>query len=646
VTLKYRPEIDGLRALAVLPVIFYHGGFPGFGGGFLGVDVFFVISGYLITSLLCGEHAEDRFSIARFYERRARRILPALFLVLFACLPMAWRWLVPGDMHEFCESVLAVLGFASNIFFWRESSDYFSTAAELKPLLHTWSLGVEEQFYIFYPLILAAIWRYARKWLPWILLAGAILSLALAQWAVVHRPTAAFYLLPTRAWELLLGGLAAVHLRKRPHPPRQWISEAGGLAGVAMLLVSVVAFRRDAATPGVLTLIPTMGAAFVVLFATPSTVAGRILGARWLVTIGLISYSAYLWHQPLFVFARQAMPGKPGLSIMILLAIASLVLAYATWRLVEQPFRNRSLVGRKALVRSALASALALAVFGAGGAGSDGFRQWKVDAREAALLASASFSPLREACHIRSELRRPSRPCEYFHAPPTWAVIGDSHAVELAYALASALDKRGEGLRHYSRSSCGPEYMDAGPPSDCRTWTRQVLDEVASDRKISTVVLSYRINLYMTGTPVYPGQATEYSDIARRNRMDALRNILDKLLASGKRVVFVLQAPELPKRMENLALVSGITADGDVRGASRAWWDERNRYAQAFRDLAGRRVAVVDPTDLFCDAMICHAARDGVSLYFDDNHMSVAGAKLVAAKILEAEGAEQDAPGK
>lgn len=633
-TLKYRPEIDGLRALAVLPVIFYHAGFHGFGGGYLGVDVFFVISGYLITSLLLGEHSEDRFSIAMFYERRARRILPALFVVLFACLPMAWLWLVPGDMREFCESLLAVLGFASNIFFWHESSDYFSTAAELKPLLHTWSLGVEEQFYIFYPLLLAAIWRFGRKWLPWILLASAIISLAIAQWAVIHRPTAAFYLLPTRTWELLLGGLAAIYLRDHPCARRQWISETGGLAGIALLLVSMVVFRRDAPTPGLLTLVPTMGAAFVVLFATSSTMAGRMLGARWLVTIGLISYSAYLWHQPLFVFARQAMPGKPGPLLMLSLTMASLALAYATWRLVEQPFRNRSLVGRKALVRSALASALVLAIFGAVGAGSGGFRQWKVDAREAALLASASYSPLRETCHIRSELRRPARPCEYFHAPPTWAVIGDSHAVELAFALAKALDKRGEGLRHYSRSSCGPEYMDAGPPSECRTWTRQVLDEVTSDRKISTVIVSYRINLYMTGTPVYPGQANEHSDTDRRNRMDALRNLLDKLVLSGKRVVFVLQAPELPKRMENLALVSGITADGDVRGASRAWWDERNRYAQALRALAPKGVEIVDPTDLFCDETFCHAARNGVSLYFDDNHMSVAGAQLVAAKVL------------
>ena len=635
--MKYRPEIDGLRALAVLPVILYHGGFSQFGGGFLGVDVFFVLSGYLITSILCEEHSNGTFSIKRFYERRARRILPALFLILFCCLPFAWMLLVPGDMREFSQSLLSVLAFASNVFFWRESSDYFSTAAELKPLLHTWSLGVEEQFYIFYPLVLAAIWRFGRKWLPAAMVVAALSSLALAQWLVIHRPTAAFFLLPTRAWELLLGGLVAVYLRNRAIEPPRWLGEMASAAGLLMLAVSVVAFRRDAPTPGLLTLIPTLGTALLILFASPATVVGRMLSVRWLVVVGLISYSAYLWHQPMFVFARHAMPGKPGSLLMLLLGALSLVLAYGTWRLVEQPFRNRSMVSQKTLVRSAIAATLALGVFAAVGAGSNGYQRWKVDAREARLLATATSSPLREACHIRSALRRPEKPCEYFRTPPTWAVIGDSHAVELSYALADALKSSGQGLRHYSRSSCGPEYMDDGPPSECRTWTRQVLDEVTADKRITNVVVSYRINLYLTGPhkALYPEQPREFTDKERHDRLLALSRILERLLAGGKHVVLVLQAPELPKRMENLALVSGTSASGDVRGASRSWWDERNHYMRGFLPSIPKGVKIIDPTPLFCNKTTCFAAKDGVSLYFDDNHMSVAGASIVVSRFLQ-----------
>jgi peptidoglycan/LPS O-acetylase OafA/YrhL len=634
--MKYRPEIDGLRALAVVPVILYHGGFPGFDGGFLGVDVFFILSGYLITSILCEEHATANFSIARFYERRARRILPALFLVLFCCLPFAWRLLVPGDMREFSQSLLAVLGFVSNIFFWKESSDYFSTAAEFKPLLHTWSLGVEEQFYIFYPLVLAAVWRFGRKWLPALMVLGAILSLGLAQWFVVHRPTAAFYLLPTRAWELLLGGLVALYIRDRSTELSPRLRECLALAGLLMLVGSVVGFARDAPTPGLLTLVPTLGTALLILFATPSTFVGRLLGMRWLVLIGLVSYSAYLWHQPMFVFARHGMLGKPSPALMLALAALSLVLAYATWRLVEQPFRNRSLIRRKTVVRFALASTIALGAFAVAGTHTDGFRAWKVDRRESAVLATATNSPLREACHIRSALRRPERPCEYFHRPPTWAVLGDSHAVELSYALAEALRPLGQGLRHYSRSSCGPEYLDDGPASECRKWTAQVLDELTGDPEISTVVVSYRINLYLTGPhkALYPEQPHEYSDRERQNRLFALSAILKRLVANGKRVILVLQSPELPKRMENLALVSSISADGDVVGASRNWWEERNRYVRAYLPAIPKGVEVVDPTRLFCDRKTCYAARNGVSLYFDDNHMSVAGASLVVAQFL------------
>ncbi len=207
--IAYRPEVDGLRALAVLPVILFHAGFSAFSGGFVGVDVFFVINGYLITGIILAEISGDRFSIVSFYERRARRLLPALFVVMAVTLPFAWAWLLPSDMIDFGESLIAVATFCSNVLFWRES-DYFSGDASLKPLLHTWSLAVEEQYYLLFPPLLLLLTRLRTQVMTCVLIIAALASLTMASWGTTHKPTAAFYLLPTRGWELLIGALLAI----------------------------------------------------------------------------------------------------------------------------------------------------------------------------------------------------------------------------------------------------------------------------------------------------------------------------------------------------------------------------------------------------------------------------------------------------
>ena len=222
----YRREIDGLRALAVVPVILFHAGFRAFSGGYVGVDVFFVISGYLITSLIIAEKALGTFSLARFYERRARRILPALFVVMAVCIPVAWLCLLPSDMEAFSKSLVAVSVFASNVLFYRESG-YFAADAELKPLLHTWSLAVEEQYYVLYPLFLLAAWRFGRKWVVASIAIVALFSLALAQWGAFNSPAATFFLLPTRGWELLAGALIAFYCRSRHSPASSESSSPG-----------------------------------------------------------------------------------------------------------------------------------------------------------------------------------------------------------------------------------------------------------------------------------------------------------------------------------------------------------------------------------------------------------------------------------
>lgn len=305
--MKYRAEIDGLRALAVIPVILFHAGFEWFSGGFVGVDVFFVISGYLITTIIISEMAEGKFSMVNFYERRARRILPALFFVMAACLPFAWLWLTPSDLKDFGQSLIAVSFFSSNMLFWLESG-YFDTAAELKPLLHTWSLAVEEQYYILFPIFLMLTWRLGVKWISIILSFVFLLSLGLAvlgtQYATNPQITSGtFFLLPTRGWELLVGVFAAFYLKYKTHPKSRTFNQILSLLGFSMIAYSIIVFDETTPFPSLYALIPTIGTGLLILCAVPKTIVHKLLSLKAIVGIGLISYSAYLWHQPLLAFA-------------------------------------------------------------------------------------------------------------------------------------------------------------------------------------------------------------------------------------------------------------------------------------------------------------------------------------------------------
>ncbi|MDR1351553.1 MAG: acyltransferase [Zoogloeaceae bacterium] len=399
--MNYRKEIDGLRAIAVTSVILAHAGFSWINGGFIGVDVFFVISGYLITGILLTELQAGNFSFAKFYERRARRILPALFCVLICCLPFAGWLMLPDQLEGFAASLLRVIAFIPN-FWFRSQTGYFAPSAEEMPLLHTWSLGVEEQFYLFFPLVLLLLWRWTRRsarevaderssplqeniasgcrgdlWSPvlpngitgerrssvsmnrrrvWVITAViliiALWSLGYADHKSWRYSDKVFFTTTARIWELFFGALAAIyHMHWRKRAPKRWLAESGALFGLACIVLACLYFKTGMRFPGRYALLPTVGALGVILFATPQTLVGRLLASKPLVGIGLISYSAYLWHQPVFAFARLAEQSEfsiPALTsgVFVCLCLLSFVLAYLSWRFVEQPFRNRQFLRR------------------------------------------------------------------------------------------------------------------------------------------------------------------------------------------------------------------------------------------------------------------------------------------------------------
>lgn len=360
--MQYRREVDGLRTIAVLPVIFGHADLDFFSGGYVGVDVFFVISGYLISTLIMNDLDAGKFSVLKFYERRARRILPALFLVMMSSIPFAYFWMMPDEFKNFGQSIVATTLFSNNILL-ALTTGYWDMASSFKPFLHTWSLGVEEQYYVIFPLIMLALWRFARRWAIPVMILLFVASLVLATWAVAHDPSAAFYMLPTRGWELLVGAMLAYWLNYRTAAPTSaMLNQLASLSGLAMIAGAVALFDDSFLSPGPWILVPVLGSALIIGFAVEGTLAHRLLASPVMVGIGLISYSLYLWHQPLFAMARVHEKEPVGRWLYVSLIIATFVLAYLTWRYVEAPFRDRRLVSPRSLwISSMVASACAVA---------------------------------------------------------------------------------------------------------------------------------------------------------------------------------------------------------------------------------------------------------------------------------------------
>ena len=346
--MQYRAEIDGLRALAVIPVVLFHAGIAGFSGGFVGVDIFFVISGYLITSIILSEQQKERFTLAGFYERRARRILPALMLVTLLSTVAAWFLLLPTEMIDYGKSLASVGVFASNILFWTQS-DYFAQTSEFIPLLHTWSLAVEEQFYLIFPVFMIATVATVKSKRLIILIVVAVLSLIFCEWAWRNAPEANFFLAPSRIWELLAGVFCAFYLQQ-PRDHSKLINQFASALGLLMLVYSIIFFDKTIPFPSLYALLPVFGTALIILFTDKDTLVGQLLSVPFIVGIGLISYSAYLWHQPLFVFAR--LNSLEELSVLTLLGLSLLafIMAYISWRWVEKPFRNRNWLSQRQIL--------------------------------------------------------------------------------------------------------------------------------------------------------------------------------------------------------------------------------------------------------------------------------------------------------
>jgi peptidoglycan/LPS O-acetylase OafA/YrhL len=642
--LTYRPDLDGLRSLAILPVVLYHYGL-GLSGGFVGVDVFFVISGFLITSLLLRDIDAGHFSIVEFYERRARRILPALFFVLAVTTGLSLLVFLPVDLGNFGKSLTATSVFTSNVFFWREFG-YFDRAAELKPLLHTWSLSVEEQFYILFPPFLWLISRVSRKHVKPILMVCLCASLALSVVATTRWPVAGFYLPVTRAWELLIGALLAAGAVATVTSAR--VRHALSMLGIALIAGSVVLIDRGMAFPGWVAAFPCVGAALIIQVSlSGGGVGNRIL--RWspLVGIGLVSYSLYLWHWPLLVIAKYAANRELSPVEMATVLLTAFGLSIVSWRYVERPFRGlRSAFDRRRIFQLAgVGSAVAIAS-GAAFIVSGGFPS-RIPPRvlKYSQVASEDLQTRPECFNRAAEDVRDGRLCTIgadAGADPSFIVWGDSHASRASVPLAEIARASNRVGLLASVGWCPPLVGVQWPQRGCGAFNDEVVKLVERQR-IGTVILAGMWANYAEGTSFKRalGERT-LNVLSDQLSVDktvesnpvvfarALRRTVEQLTRGGAHVVVIGPVPEIESAVpETLAKAEWFGGPKNI-GPSDAEFQYRQRHVFNTLDAVGRipNTEVIYPSRVSC-ATDCAVERLGQVLYIDDNHLSRAGLTLL-----------------
>jgi len=651
--LNYRKEIDGLRALAVIPVILCHAGIFGFSGGYIGVDIFFVISGYLITSIIFDELVQNKFSIKRFYERRARRILPALSAVLLVTTVLSFIFMPANLLKSYADSLISVVTFTSNFHFFT-TSGYFSTLAEQKPLLHTWSLAVEEQFYLFFPLLLSYFWFKGKYKLTKIIFLLTIASLLLCQLLALNSYTDAnFYLIFSRAWELFAGALIALtSIDKANIKPLQ--RDALGITGLALILYAMFVFDENTLFPSFYTLIPVIGSVFIIAFSHSNTLVGKLLSNRLFVTIGLISYSLYLWHQPLFSLLRLKSIGEPSVNLFILAITLTFLLAFLSYRYIEQPFRKKKLSTKKnrlSVLQYAGISISFFIVIGLIGVANRGFQSRFSDTP---YIDSIKFSPKRKACHYNSKtVNPPEYSCRYFGKNVTWATLGDSHTVEPAYALARLLKPKNEGILHLSFSGCIPALLIESNKKGCAPWFKKALNYLENNQDINNVLIGFYYNglLYGNHRKYYPeipneNPRSKLTDQYQHLTAEEIRELywqgfkktVERLLTSGKKVYIQYPIPELPTHISNLLTPFSIFGGGlrydPIKTTTAEYYFTRNAYILKKLDSLnyGNNLQAIKPFELLCDGKFCPAVKNGKALYFDSGHLSVAGAMILLSE--------------
>jgi peptidoglycan/LPS O-acetylase OafA/YrhL len=654
--INYRPEIDGLRAIAVTIVILYHAqitilGYKPFGGGFVGVDIFFVISGYLITSIILKEIAStNSFIIKNFYQRRIRRLLPALCFVMLVSLPFSWYFFLPDDFLDFSKSILYSIGFSSNFYFNFTGQQYAAENSLLKPFLHTWSLSVEEQFYILFPFFLIFVHKYFRNYLIHILVAGLFVSLLIAEWGSKNYPSFNFYGLPTRCWELLSGSILAYYeniSKKRVHS--KFFENIFPIIGIILVSSSILTFNDDMRHPSFYTLKPIIGVCLIIWFCKQDSLVTKLLSNKLFVGIGLISYSLYLWHYPIFAFSRLTGFTEGSVLNKIFITLILISVSIVTYYFVEKPARNKKYRFKK-IFSLITFSLLVIIFFNFSVIKNEGYRNrlpeiFNITSEE---VGFRDVTQNGRECHGRKDFF-----CEFFTKnKKNIYLMGDSHTdVLLKPMILNQKIKEKYKIIHMSIS--GNPSISKATLTNKKTkkikehedYMKNRLKKIQEDGN-GIIVYSSRLPLYLSGEYFHNSNSWQYEF---KDGVDDFKSKFIshfEYLSKNNKVILVYPIPELyenPNRRLYLEWLKNrdkfLINNQNYNNTSYQDYLIRTKLSfELLNEIKGKNIFRVYPHKLFCDTIIknrCIAHDKNNIYYHDNNHTSFKGTKLINDKILK-----------
>ncbi|RON50311.1 acyltransferase family protein [Pseudomonas frederiksbergensis] len=616
---KYRSDIDGLRAVAVIAVLLHHINTSLVPGGFVGVDIFFVISGFLITSQVFSEVKRGAFSLKGFYQRRINRIVPALVTVLLTTVIVGVFVLSPVDLIRLNVSALLSLLGVSNVYIWMKYGNYFAADAHEAPLLHTWSLGIEEQFYLLWPLFIVLIYRLAPRYVLPIVGVGVVVAIGVSQYATGVFATAAYYLLPTRFFELMLGGLLGIYLYQ-PRIIGKLTAHGIALAGLLLIGFSLFGLNPDSTFPGVNALIPCLGAALLILAGSGDT-RSRLLTSRPMVFIGLISYSLYLWHWPLIAYLNY-LEIPIDLPVGAMLIVVSITLAWLSWRYVEVPFRRNGarLHFPRVFTRRFAVPALGLATLAVLSLHFNGFPQrFSPDVSVLEAMTLQKPSEIRKGCHVTNALygTEPNDACRLGvkKAELDGIMIGDSFANHFTGMVDLLAKPNNLSIMDYTMDSCPPIIgytvdMSAVYAAHCAKRNERAFSLIEKNH--------YR---YVVLAAIWPRDAIAH---------DMVEASIKRAVENSGEVIVILRNQHIDKAASCPIrhLMFGTEHSCSVAQSALApyWADIRVEFPQ---------VRFIDPNQVICPAGVCSPIINGQLLYLDDSHLNEVGSRFIGRTLLD-----------
>jgi len=653
--LIYRPEIDGLRAIAIAAVILYHAqltifGYQIFKGGFIGVDIFFVISGYLISSIILKElFKTGSFSFKYFYERRIRRIIPALLFVMFISLPFAWIYLLPGSFIDFSKSILYSLGFSSNFYFWSLDQEYGNQSGLQKPFLHTWSLSVEEQFYILFPIVLLITFKYSKKYLIHIIILAFIVSLVLADWGSRNYPSFNFYILPTRGWELLAGSiLAYCEINKIQKSEKKILNLIFPSIGLLLIVHSILFFNDKMYHPSFYTLTPIIGVCLIIWFSNKNEIVTKILSTNFFIRIGLISYSLYLWHYPIFAFDKIVEFTQGNLFKELFLLIIILILSIFTYYFIEKPFRNKK-NKFKVIFTLIFFSTIFLIIVNFYSIKKEGFTNRIPEILKNNLINKTLECSDGKNCKFNTVSNKKIY------------IIGDSHMEALTFDLKSKVIKKNYQFITSTMGGClyFPDFnlinLKNQKISRCNDRYFQKIKQQLLQDKNSIIIFGGFLPYYLSNYIYNEKDIIEKKKYGMKyisvGKYDTIQNSFKKeilKLSKNNKIILIYPLPEAGENILNKIYLELINKKdtssknfSNLQDLATSYNSYKIRSKSSFElldSIQDENIYRVYPHNLFCNTKIknrCIINDDKDLFYSDDNHSSNKGSEMINDLIIK-----------